>query len=511
MNNNSISQLRAAWSLVIQRVSEHTAEIWVGSLRKGVSIPIEAQLVLKHQGKLIETQSIRPVDWLKPFSGVAQGFYSVRTFNALLARQHYQLELHIRPQAKDDELLIATGEFDCLPAELPSLGERPFTIALGSCYSNQGDDGQVSAAYQALYRQSDLRPDVTFLVGDQVYLDIGFDSLNPIPSMIRERIANDYARHWHGLAGVFRSGATWMLPDDHEYWNDYPFNDQPILALKALNIGFVKRAWLTAAREGVAHIQRPRLLEVVTIGSELSICLADLRSERNSEGFLPEEAMSELVDWAKHLSCPGVLVLPQILIDQFTKGERNLLNFRKQYITLLEALADTGQDIVVLSGDVHFGRIAQVRLGNKGGRLIEVVASPLSNLQGYLNGFATAIAQPIPEYFPDPKAIAIPGWQSAKVHYDPAFQVSGLPGKRFSRQPMARTREHFMTLGFSKNDLGQVELRVQAWGVRAGQSGQPESLFAEPFCVTLGGCQGLSQGDEQRKQELLGEEVVEFL
>lgn len=505
-NNNSISQLRAAWSLVIQRVSDNRVEIWLGSLAAGMVIPAEAQLILKHHGQLVSVQSIRPVDWMKPFSGVKQGFYSVRVFDALLPREHYQLELHIRLHASDDEMLIATGEFDCLPTSVPIQGERPFTIALGSCFSNQGDDGQVSATFRALYQRPEWRPDATFLTGDQVYLDIGFDSLNPIGAMIRKRIANDYARQWQGLAGIFRAGATWMLPDDHEYWNDYPFNDQPILALQSLKLGSVKRAWDSAAREGVENVQRAKLLEIINVGNDLSICLANLRSARTPNGFLPEASFTELTDWARQLRCPGVLVLSQILIDRQSVGERNLLSFRAQYIALLEALAESGNDIVVLSGDVHFGRIARVKLGNKGARLIEVVASPLSNLSGYLNGFATAVAEHTPEFFPDQGTITVPGWQPAKVHYDSAFNVPHQPGKRFSLQPLARTREHFMTIGFTKNETGQVQLQVQAWGVRDNK-GQPEPLFKECFREVLGSIRKTSAMEKHRDDATL--EVAE--
>lgn len=497
-NNNSISQLRAAWSLVIQRVTQHSVEVWIGSLSKGIVAPIEAQLVVKSQGQRLHGKVIRPVDWAKPFSGVSQGFYTLCRFDALLPRQHYHLELHIRPRAADDVMLVATGEFDCLPSQLPTQSEHPFTIALGSCFSNQGDDGQVSTAYQALYRNPEYRPDITFLAGDQVYLDIGFDSLNPIASMIRKRIANDYARQWQGLAGIFRSGGTWMLPDDHEYWNDYPFNDQPILALQALKLKSVRRAWLGAARDGVMNIQRTQLLEFIRVGDELSICLADLRSARTAHGFLPDAVFSELTAWARHLNCPGVLVLPQILIDRLVLGERNLLNFRSQYIALLEALAASGNDIVLMSGDVHFGRIAKVALGNSGARLIEIVASPLSNLRGYLNGFATAVAEQLPEFFPDPNSLSIPGWQPAPVDYDSAFNVPHQCGKRFSRQPLARTHEHFMTVSFAKQESGQVQLQVQAWSVRnLNAQGHPQPLFKQPFCMQL-----KSRRNESRPVEL---------
>jgi len=46
------------------------------------------------------------------------------------------------------------------------------------------------------------------LSGDQVYLNIGFDSPSLRPSEIRERIADDYAEHWQALGSILSRGAT---------------------------------------------------------------------------------------------------------------------------------------------------------------------------------------------------------------------------------------------------------------------------------------------------------------
>ena len=74
---------------------------------------------------------------------------------------------------------LRNGTFDTLPPRIPLKGKKPFTIGVGSCFYNHRDGGQAAASYKALYqRGSDNdRPDITFLTGDQVYLDIGFDSL----------------------------------------------------------------------------------------------------------------------------------------------------------------------------------------------------------------------------------------------------------------------------------------------------------------------------------------------
>src|SRR5690606_889286 len=119
---------------------------------------------------------------------------------------------------------LRSGTFDTLPTALPLLGQVPFTLGLASCFYNQRDGGQAASAYLALYERGaeEVRPSITILAGDQVYLDIGFDSLSLLAHEIRQRIAEDYAIHWQALGSILTSGGTWCLPDDHEYWNDFP-------------------------------------------------------------------------------------------------------------------------------------------------------------------------------------------------------------------------------------------------------------------------------------------------
>ena len=211
-------------------------------------------------------------------------------------------------------------------------------------------------------------PDVTVLSGDQVYLDIGFDSLSLIEKEIRERIADDYALHWQALGSMLSRGGTWMLPDDHEYWNDYPFTDSLLPTLLALKLPHVRKHWTKAAEDGVKHVQRSPVVESFTLGEDLSVCLADLRSYRSEQKFLPEAPFNTLLDWAGHRACPGVLVIPQPLIVQQNNVERNLRSYETQYARLLDALGSVSHDVVVLSGDVHFGRIASVPIGTGGAR-----------------------------------------------------------------------------------------------------------------------------------------------
>lgn len=471
------------WSLVIQRASVSSVDVWIGKLL-AKQAPGTVQLDIFCGDDLVCSRVVN--EWQRPFRRLSKGFYCLSRFTQLSSGTHYRIELC--SLENNNRILLQVGQFSTLPAAIPVLGQKPFTIALGSCFANQDDQGRVSAAYKALYEHGDesVRPDVTFLVGDQVYLDLGFASLIPFSQFIRRRFAKRYATNWQDLSDVFTRGATWMLPDDHDYWNDFPFNDLPILALQALKFPVVRDRWIAAANDGVFNIQSSRLLEIIEIGDDLSICLANARTTRTAKGFMAEAEFAQLLDWARSLRTPGVLVVQQLLLDEAGGEERNLASFTHQYQALVDALASSGNDILVLSGDVHFGRIATVELAG-GGRLTEVVSSPLTNLKGLFNGLGAGIANRLPEHFPPQLEQQGAVNQSPKVDYHNQYVLGYTKGRYFSQYPKDRTNEHFMTVSLSRVTDTELELSVDAWMVRQWDGQLPARGFAAPFKARLRG------------------------
>ena len=493
MSQDEMVTSTSQWTLVIHRVTDTSVEVWVGTLFPTLKKPQHARVQLTLPDGSTRTRHIAKKDWKRPFRAMKQRFYSICTFQNLKPGTRYTVRFSRQIEAIKDAVPqswqhLRSGKFDTLPQRIPLKGKKPFTLALGSCFYNHRDGGQAAASYKALYERGsgNVRPDVTFLTGDQVYLDIGFDSLSLRPDEVRQRIANDYALHWQALGSILNRGGTWMLPDDHEYWNDYPFYDSLIPTLLALKLPWVRRAWNSAAKDAVKNVQRSPKVDTFSIGKDLSFCLADLRSFRESNKFIATQMFTPIVNWAKSLRSPGVFVSPQPLIVERNPTERNLLSFQSQYKELVEALAHSGHDIVVLSGDVHFGRIATVPLGNNGARLIEVIASPLSNLTG-LNGISTSVPKQTPRKFPDPRAVTIDGWTPATVKYDKAFNVKTKRGWWLSAYPRERTREHFMTVGFSRLANAEIELMVDAWRVRerSGSKNLPVKDFKRTFKFKL--------------------------
>lgn len=496
MNQNAYTST-AQWSLVVHRVSRHSVEVWVGTLFPTLKKPERARVRLITKNGKVRTRIIRK--WQRPFPGMKQRFFAVVTFRGLEAGNDYRLEFERRIEAAPRAGIrrrwqrLRSGTFRTLPSRVPEKGRGAFTIGLGSCFYHHRDGGRAAASYKALYERgrNTIRPDVTVLAGDQVYLDIGFDSLSLTEQEIRERIAADYALHWQALGSLLSRGGTWMLPDDHEYWNDYPFTDSLLPTLLALKLPHVHNSWTKAASDGVKNVQRSPVVESLTLGNDLSVCLADLRSHRSEHKLLPEAPFNTLLEWAAHRTCPGVLVIPQPLIVEQNEVERNIRSYGTQYARLLEALGSVSHDVVVLSGDVHFGRIASVPIGTGRARLVEIISSSMSNLTG-LNGLATGVATDRPDRFPHGTAAEALGWQPQKVNYyknggsRSRFFVQSRKGRLLSAYPRDRTREHIMTVSFCRGAEG-IEVAAQAWLLRqrTKAGNMPVPSFTKPFRTIL--------------------------
>ena len=472
------------------RVTTGSMRLWVGTLERDMQMPVKARVrVCDGSGRQVRVRPIRHVDWERPFPAASQDrFYKSFTFRGLRPGRMYRAYFERwRADVKAWEIL-RSASIRTLPVRLPLHKPhiKPFTIALGSCYWPDQDGGRVGTAYRGLYDHPGHphdSPDLTVLTGDQVYLDVGFELRSRVPREVRRRIAQDYARHWQGLSDVLTRGATYMLPDDHEWYNGYPDPDPNNPYLWALQDKKVRKAWERTARQGIENVQQCPVVEIMEFPGDLSLCFADLRSFRkpNLGGLMNPKDLNRVLAWAQGLTTPGVLVSPQPLVVTRNPHEANLLDYTEDYCRLLAALGSTGHDIVVMSGDVHYGRVVSVKLGARGATLHEVVSSPLSNLT-YLNAwFATNQNRLTPARFPDRRAFDHPqgkqhlsGWESQTVNHYPEKNKDGsrydIEPKTSWRKwiyPGTRTREHFMTIAFSRHGNGSgIRMTVKGWLVR---------------------------------------------
>ena len=401
----------------------------------------------------------------------------------LLPGLHYDLSLW---QLGDGDENILLARADCCGR--PDSLAKGFNVWYGTCFYRPGDNRALTDALAALPAQ--YRPHVSFLGGDQVYLDTAYSNtgLSVIPGFstrnfsllaLRSRAAiarklnrvfsREYRENWRkGLSAKLSSGFHYFLAGDHEFWNDYP---NPPGFLPVLWSRKVREVWERCARELFNAYQSPASgpSSEFDVGDALRFFVLDTRLQRapGRDGcFTDERTFARLTHWLRALDRPGVLVLPAPLLTrwQFRKrsfakslrvrlglGDHSLAD-TGQYQDLVRALHDCPQDVLILSGDVHFSRFARFELGGK--KVVEVVSSPLACLPS-----AAASQELTPEIFPDRPTDDI----RAVVDYlRPVNRDKNVD----SANDSGPAKNNFVTLGFTAGAVdGDVSVQVVCWNI----------------------------------------------
>lgn len=300
-----------------------------------------------------------------------------------------------------------------LPDAVP--GEPPdrFDVLLLSCFHRLED--KTGTAGRVL---SHLKPDLTLFMGDQVYLDLPTNADFPDKeAWLADKFQNDYLANWFGTRGAggdpraVPPGFPQMLalapgafmPDDHEFWNNYPAWTTPVQnswkpegrarwtrAAEAVYRGF--------QQTGAAAFGAARTLEI----APLSILLLDTRSQRNPDSLdkkndlLGAAGRKALTDWVTGLlksagtAAPrfGMLVTGQSLFSPpagAVKGavaDYEFPDYKDDYKFMVdeaERLTRAGLPLILATGDVHWGRVlSAVDPGATGAPVFEVISSPTS-------------------------------------------------------------------------------------------------------------------------------------
>jgi len=389
-----------------------------------------------------------------------------------------------------------TCNFETLPTSLPvgASGQgasRPFSVFAGSCFAYHHDNYRAGLTYAKLYDDKKLRPHVKFLMGDQVYLDqpvasFGMQRALLPRSSTRIKVLSDYIHSWERLDRMLARGGAYFLADDHEFWNDYPYTPLK-LVWPAFSAPSFRKYWETVARKKFLEFQgggasrtlsTGLLARTFSVGSDISFCVLDSRLGRSeSRGrFTTNAAMSKFVRWAKGLSSPGVLVISQPLMTPAVSkanmivahpvSDRNLPFFSAQYRELLEALVRSKFPILVISGDVHFSRVAEAELkdiqGNKN-RLVEIITSPMSllTINSPPAGRWEIGVDTSPSKMPP---VTLPGFVPTTISYTHAGQAKKNSAGAVSDPD--RTAENAAHLSFYKNSSGDIRWKLRSYLLR---------------------------------------------
>ncbi len=336
-------------------------------------------------------------------------------------------------------LSIDIGGETCRALTLPPSGGE-LRLLLASCFHNTEDHGRVAAAYDRL-RLQDL-PHLRIHCGDQLYLDAG--ALPDGPTAF-DRSEKRYDAYWHDPAysRFLRGGASIFAPDDHEFWNDYPYR-----------MPYLSRSWDANWQEhekaaldlflAYQALSNPAGSPSFTLDLGLiSLFMLDTRTRRGTNGRNPPKRLFDvaqrqsLTAWSQTLTKPGVLVSAMPLLQKpaskilFFTSDHNLLSFADDARAIWSAVEQAPHDVLVLAGDIHQGRAAEWQSGAGFGvrKRHELTSSPLSLLSWG------------------------PG-SRGKGKEAPSGLDLGPMGKRDSTTTYATARDHFTLLRFNAAPAG---------------------------------------------------------
>lgn len=279
-----------------------------------------------------------------------------------------------------------------LPQQLPDAG---ISFLIGSCFwINDDKDGFYASAVQELVQRE--RPVFKVLMGDQLYADVW----SPLPKDLPGGLSQKYERYWGDGAyqDMLACCPTLVSCDDHEFWNDYP-EPQMQVPLSWQRYAPDNGQLLADLYDAYQSVLNPGAKRWTSIKiPPVSFFIADTRSHRTRDtdpdaSLMIEDQWRDLEEWARELTGPGVLILPQPLLKAGgSKTDRTLLDFKESdrigaiFEKALGGETADGKphDIMILTGDIHTGRVSSAEIVGLPGQIYELVASPASLVTPYL-------------------------------------------------------------------------------------------------------------------------------
>lgn len=347
----------------------------------------------KLDGEPVKPEVLRPLEPVRigeaaPAEGVP------RTFTGGYRIEVDDFEVHqITVSVNDERTSLKTR---AVPRELPA--ERWLNVLLGSCYDRHMERAPnlVNRVVESLCADPETRPDLSLFMGDQVYLDVPPTDVigrfgEPGMAGITGQFEQDYRLTWMThLASVLGAAPFVCVPDDHEFWNNYPTQ----VAWLPRTLSRTGRAeWEAAARRCYDCFQRPVGMDdpaVIDIGP-LSIFCLDTRTWRTTDRSrcARPDHLEALVAWSKRVREEErlpIFMTGQTLFKSAVNVARGWLTDYElanygDYVQILEALYDAGsveRPTLCLTGDVHFGRVVQAVDDQNRPRMYEIISSPMS-------------------------------------------------------------------------------------------------------------------------------------
>ncbi len=414
--------------LVPKEVTSTEAKVWVGVVNEGIN---PHNIALRYGNSEIRLND----NWntFRTTSGQNSINYQHLTLRNLTPRTNYPLKL------LTGQTLRTYGQVRTLPENLPAINESPFNVLLASCFaSSRSESIHLGSAYLNLQRTEPT--DLKILCGDQVYLDDPWYRFSVFTHSYRDLedlLFSNYVKTWTqnrlftGFQQFLQTGANFFSSDDHEFWNNAP-NAATIIRDSWSQTG--RDNWMKIAKNLLSIFQSGTSRSVFNVGT-LSFFIADTRVNRDAgrNQFMSAGDLAELKTWVQNLPGVGVLVIGQPLFSEPAGffggrfGDWNLPNYG-QYKDLIETLMRSEHSILILTGDVHYGRIAHCQL-KPDVDLYEIISSPTSLVNSKVGG----------------------QWHKAPSLF-PANSIAGTVQKSvITKAQYKETRNHFLTLSFYRD------------------------------------------------------------
>lgn len=457
-------------------------QLWIGMF--GVAAPPVPQVS-------IDRQAAVPLE--------PPAFFPIRDFsvddNGQAINHQCVLRFNVPDESRPRQILVDAGgeQFEfastSLPKEVPTLMDGSFNILLSSCYSQPED---IDGLLGTIVSQIKVQPHLTVLAGDQVYLDLPLTQRVPDQNPDRARLlANKYYLNWlsgalrvPGLQSVLERAPVVCIPDDHEFWNNYPFAQKQL-----------PDTWTDGSRQLLGETARA-LYEDYQIGGApggaggairldvepLKMLFVDMRCDRDNtfKSLMGPKAVAAMQAWEKDLvdtHAAGQPVVGLLASGQALFIDPPESNWRKKtfdaempnyaQFDVLQAtlgrLADNGIPIVYMTGDVHWGRVASGHDLQTGTALYEVIASPSRLIRTPLLDTAKEAANSVKGIFG--------GGNAWPRHSDPEDVPDrfGVNHRFTLRQEFGRRGDQVAILSFTRVGSG-VDMQVMYYGISSDKA-----------------------------------------
>lgn len=249
------------------------------------------------------------------------------------------------------------------------------------------------------------------LLGDQIYADATASLFDKLTSLEK------YQERYHalfrspGFAAAVRAMPCYMTGDDHEYKDAWAIPDQ------TLQVDLFKAARMSFDIYQMSHSPAVAPLGAEThdysfIAGPVAVYVMDTISKRNTttpgaETIVSDQQLAEFRAWLGKqtlhhiLLATGGVVAPGMaaaLDGNHTdvhraQGWDNWQAFNAQRLTLLDIIAASGKNLLLVSGDYHCAAIASIKTKTNGQEIAKaVVVPPAYAPMRYVNATASMLA-----------------------------------------------------------------------------------------------------------------------